>query len=128
MTPKELEDKNLALIKKMHSILRPFLLKRTKAVVDKTIPPKKEIHVLVGMTKLQTEIYRNLLLKKAPTLNSSRTNLSNILMHLRKVCDHPYLFEGVEDPSSPTLGDHLVKTSGKMIILDKILEKLKYNH
>lgn len=49
-------------------------------------------------------------------------------MHLRKVCDHPYLFEGVEDPSNPSHGEHLVTTSGKMIILDKILEKLKYNH
>lgn len=54
----------------MHKILRPFLLKRTKAVVDKSIPPKKEVHVLVGLTKLQLEIYRNLLLKKSPTLES----------------------------------------------------------
>ena len=49
-------------------------------------------------------------------------------MHLRKACNHPYLFEGAEDPNMPALGDHLYKTSGKMLILDKILEKLKYNH
>jgi SWI/SNF-related matrix-associated actin-dependent regulator of chromatin subfamily A member 5 len=42
-------------------------------------------------------------------------------MQLRKVCNHPYLFEGIEDPSLPTLGDHLINTSGKMIVLDKIL-------
>ena len=109
-------------------ILRPFLLKRTKANIDKSIPPKKEIHVYVGLTKLQTEIYKNLLLKKAPTSNAAKTSLMNILMHLRKACNHPYLFEGVEDPNKSPYGEHLITSSGKMIILDKILEKLKYNH
>ena len=49
-------------------------------------------------------------------------------MHLRKACNHPYLFEGIEEPDAPTLGEHLITTSGKMMILDKLLEKLKYNH
>lgn len=44
---------------------------------------------------------------------------------LRKVCNHPYLFEGVEDPGLPLLGEHLVETSGKMVILDKLLHRLK---
>lgn len=127
-TQEEVEKKNIELIKQLHKILRPFLLKRTKAVIDKSIPPKKEIHVYVGLTKLQTEIYKNLLLKKAPTENSNKTSMMNILMHLRKACNHPYLFEGVEDQSKSPYGDHLVTSSGKMIILDKILEKLKYNH
>ena len=82
----------------------------------------------VGLTKIQTEIYKNLLLKKAPTANSNKTSMMNILMHLRKACDHPYLFDGVEDSNEPSLGDHLITASGKMIILDKILERLKYNH
>lgn len=43
-------------------------------------------------------------------------------MHLRKVCNHPYLFEGAEESGLPVLGDHLIQTSGKMIILDKLLE------
>lgn len=99
MPQSEIEKKNLELINQMHMILRPFLLKRTKAHIDKSIPPKKEIHVYVGLTKLQTEIYKNLLLKKAPTSNAAKTSLMNILMHLRKACNHPYLFEGVEDPN-----------------------------
>ena len=44
------------------------------------------------------------------------------------MCNHPYLFEGVEDPSLPTLGEHLIEASGKMMILDKLLEKVKNNH
>lgn len=46
-------------------------------------------------------------------------------MQLRKVCNHPYLFEGVEDPSLPTLGDHLINVSGKMMILDQILKSVE---
>ena len=49
-------------------------------------------------------------------------------MQLRKACNHPYLFPETEDPNLPVLGDHLYQTSGKMIIVNKILEKLKYNH
>lgn len=88
----ELEKKNIELINSLHKILRPFILKRTKAVIDKTIPPKKEIHLYVGLTKVQTEIYRNLLLKRFPTENSSKSSMLNVLMQLRKACNHPYLF------------------------------------
>lgn len=47
-----MEKKNLELITSLHKILSPFLLKRTKVVIDKSIPPKKEIHIFVGLTKL----------------------------------------------------------------------------
>lgn len=49
-------------------------------------------------------------------------------MQLRKVCNHPYLFEGAEEPDLPVLGDHLTNTSGKMIILDKLLDKFYGHH
>lgn len=49
-------------------------------------------------------------------------------MQLRKVCNHPYLFEGVEDPELPTLGDHLIRASGKLIVLDKLLERIRKGH
>lgn len=44
-------------------------------------------------------------------------------MQLRKVCNHPYLFEGVEPPGSDTYGEHLKEASGKLIIVDKLLKK-----
>lgn len=47
-------------------------------------------------------------------------------MQLRKVCNHPYLFEGVEEEGAPELGEHMIEASGKMIILDKLLKKLKH--
>ena len=48
-------------------------------------------------------------------------------MELKKTCNHPYLFGGIEDPTAPLLGDHLINVSGKMIILDKLLSKLYEN-
>lgn len=46
-------------------------------------------------------------------------------MQLRKVCNHPYLFDGVEEEGLPPLGMHLINNSGKLIIVDKLLQKLR---
>ncbi len=56
----------------------------------------------------------------------SKIRLLNIVMQLRKVCNHPYLFDGAE-PTPYTNGDHLVTNTGKLVILDKLLPKLKSN-
>lgn len=53
-----------------------------------------------------------------------RTSMTNILMQLRKCADHPYLFKGVE-PEPFVDGDHLINVSGKMIILQKLIEKVQ---
>ena len=45
-------------------------------------------------------------------------------MQLRKVCNHPYLFEGVEPEGADEFGEHLIEASGKLIFLDKLLEKI----
>ena len=50
--------------------------------------------------------------------------MTNILMQLRKCADHPYLFKGVE-PEPFVDGDHLINVSGKMIILQKLIEKVQ---
>ncbi len=54
----------------------------------------------------------------------NRKSLTNILLNLRKCCNHPYLFDGVE-PEPYEEGEHLVNSCGKMILLDKLLKKLK---
>jgi len=41
--------------------------------------------------------------------------------HCRKVCNHPYLFEGAEEGPPYITGEHLVQHSGKMVMLDKLL-------
>jgi SWI/SNF-related matrix-associated actin-dependent regulator of chromatin subfamily A member 5 len=46
-------------------------------------------------------------------------------MQLRKCCNHPYLFDGMEPGPPYTTDKHLVDNCGKMVILDKLLTKLK---
>ena len=48
----------------------------------------------------------------------------NMLMQLRKVCNHPYLFEEVEEEGQDEYGEHLILNSGKMICVDKLLQKV----
>ena len=73
---------------------------------------------------MQIELYKKILVKQQISQHYSKSSLNNTLMQLRKVCNHPYLFEGVEDESLPTLGEHLITVSGKMMVLDKILGRL----
>ena len=47
----------------------------------------------------------------------------HIVMQLRKVCCHPYLFDGVEPEDAPEYGEHLIDVCGKMRFLDKLLER-----
>ena len=81
------------------------------------------MHVFVGLTELQLQLYRNLLQKRNTSEDEKRTYL-NLLMQLRKVCCHPYLFPEVESKSDPNIGEHIVNTSGKLIILDRLLRKI----
>jgi SWI/SNF-related matrix-associated actin-dependent regulator of chromatin subfamily A member 5 len=48
-----------------------------------------------------------------------------LLMQLRKVCNHPYMFEDLEEEGAEEFGEHLVTNSSKMVFLDKLLTKLK---
>ena len=110
----------------LHKILRPFLLRRLKADVEKDLPPKREIKLLIGLSEMQRRWYSNILEKNIDVLNAmgaNRTRMLNMLMQLRKCANHPYLFEGAETPPF-TNDERLVKHSGKMCLLDKLLQKL----
>ncbi|GMH56592.1 hypothetical protein TrST_g9056 [Triparma strigata] len=113
----------------LHKILRPFMLRRLKSDVAKGLPPKTETLLMVGMSAMQKELYKKLLLRDIDSLSSKgetgRTAVLNIIMQLRKACGHPYLFEGMEDRTLHPLGEHLVENCGKMVLLDKLLKKLK---
>ena len=78
---------------------------------------------------MQAQWYRKVLMRDLQTLSDGRggkgsTHAQNIVMHLRKVCNHPYLFEGAE-PGPPFIdGEHMVENCGKMVVLDKLLKRL----
>ncbi|CAD8072522.1 unnamed protein product [Paramecium sonneborni] len=120
----ELEQRNLEMVQKFQKILRPFMLRRTKAEVERMLPPKQEIHLFIKMSNLQKQMYQNILIHNNPHEGDDKGFYMNKLMQLRKICLHPYLFPEVEDKSLPALGEHLVEVGGKMRVLDKFLQKL----
>lgn len=61
------------------------------------------MHIFVGLTDAQLKVYKSLLQNKSASEEDKKVYL-NLLMQLRKVCNHPYLFEGVEAPDAPSLG------------------------
>ncbi|BGP15381.1 hypothetical protein JCM10213_001427 [Rhodosporidiobolus nylandii] len=129
---KEAEDEaSNNVVKQLHSVLRPFLLRRVKMDVEKSLLPKKEINVYVGMTELQRKWYKSILEKDIDAVNGvsgkkeGKTRLQNIVMQLRKCCNHPYLFDGAEPGPPFTTDEHLVEAAGKMVVLDKLLKSMK---
>ena len=114
-------------VKQLHKVLRPFLLRRLKKEVEKNLPPKKETILQVGMSEMQKTWYKNCLQKDFEIVNSGgdRSRLLNVVMQLRKCCNHPYLFQGAEPGPPYTTGEHLVQNSGKMILLERLLVKLQ---
>ena len=54
---------------------------------------------------------------------SAWQKLMNILMQLRKCCNHPYTLPHTE-PDPYYLGEHIIHASSKFIVLDKMIEEL----
>ncbi|XP_035818674.1 probable helicase CHR10 isoform X4 [Zea mays] len=114
-------------------VLKAFMLRRTKFLLIESgilaLPPLTELTVMVPLTQLQKKLYMSVLRKELPTLisfargSSRHQSLQNIVIQLRKVCSHPYLFSGIE-PEPYVEGEHLIQASGKLIVLDLILKKL----
>jgi SWI/SNF-related matrix-associated actin-dependent regulator of chromatin subfamily A member 5 len=118
-------------VQQLHRVLRPFLLRRVKSDVEKSLLPKKEVNVYIGMADMQVKWYQKILEKDIDAVNGaggkreSKTRLLNIVMQLRKCCNHPYLFEGAEPGPPYTTDEHLVYNAGKMIVLDKLLKRMQ---
>eukprot|EP01120_Amphizonella_sp_Union-15-10_P015452 TRINITY_DN7958_c0_g1_i2.p1 TRINITY_DN7958_c0_g1~~TRINITY_DN7958_c0_g1_i2.p1 ORF type:complete len:767 (+),score=144.67 TRINITY_DN7958_c0_g1_i2:99-2399(+) len=82
------------LVSKLHCILEPFLLRRLKIDVDIDVPPKREIVLYCPFSDHQKAFYDLLITRdKDLILSNVKLRLLNILMQLRKVCNHPYLLE-----------------------------------
>jgi SWI/SNF-related matrix-associated actin-dependent regulator of chromatin subfamily A member 5 len=120
-----------AIVQQLHKVLRPFLLRRVKVDVEKSLLPKREINVYVPLSEMQRKWYRSILEKDIDAVNGlqskkeGKTRLLNIIMQLRKCCNHPYLFDGAEPGPPFTTDEHLVFNSGKMLVLDKLLKSMK---
>lgn len=121
-------------VKRLHDMLGPHMLRRLKADVLKNMPTKSEFIVRVELSPMQKKYYKYILTRNFEALNSrtggQQVSLLNIMMDLKKCCNHPYLFPAAsqEAPSLPSglyETSALVKSSGKLVILQKMLRKLK---
>ncbi|KAI8816220.1 SNF2 family N-terminal domain-containing protein [Fimicolochytrium jonesii] len=121
-------------VTQLHKVLRPFLLRRIKADVEKSLLPKKRLNIYVGMSVMQRKWYQRLLEKDIDAVNNAlgekstkarATRLQNIVMQLRKCCNHPYLFDGAEPGPPYTTDEHIVENAGKMVVLDRLLTRSK---
>ncbi|KAK9447087.1 SNF2 family N-terminal domain-containing protein [Limtongia smithiae] len=56
------EENKHQIVSNLHAILKPFLLRRLKADVDLSLPPKREYVLYAPLTTAQQELYRHLVL------------------------------------------------------------------
>jgi len=124
-------------VEKLQKVLKPYLLRRVKGDVEKALPPRVETLIEVELTGTQKRWYRavferNVECLLGPANLRTKTSLNNLAMQLRKCCNHPYLMEGAEEAelkgkelSPDEVMEELILASGKTVLLNKLLPKLK---
>lgn len=127
------QEETMLIIRRLHKVLRPFLLRRLKKEVESQLPDKTEYVIKCDQSALQKVIYRHMqkgLLLDAK-MSSGARSLMNTVVHLRKLCNHPFLFPNIEDSCraywkvNEVNGTDLMRVAGKLELLDRILPKLK---
>jgi len=144
------EERDNKTISKLHTILDPFLLRRLKSdVLAGMLPRKREYLLFAPLTETQqkyNEAIGNRTLaalvekeasggykqdeaggwSKNGAVNKNATSLQNILMQMRKNCNHPYLFQAPLDPmGNVVIDERIVKSAGKLQLLDRMLKVLR---
>lgn len=136
------EEETILIIRRLHKVLRPFLLRRLKKEVESQLPEKVEYVIKCDMSSLQRILYNHM--HKAGVLltdgsekdkkgRGGTKTLMNTIMQLRKICNHPFLFQHIEESMAEHLGFHsgivqgpdVFRVAGKFDLLDRILPKLK---
>lgn len=125
------EEEQLLVIRRLHKVLRPFLLRRLKKDVEKDLPEKQERVIRCRFSALQAKLYKQLVTHNKLAVSDGKggktpvRGLSNMLMQLRKLCNHPFVFDSVEEELNPgkATNDLIWRTAGKFELLDRILPK-----
>ncbi|CAK7211793.1 transcriptional regulator [Sporothrix curviconia] len=127
------EEEQILVIRRLHKVLQPFLLRRLKKDVEKDLPDKTEKVIKCKFSALQSRLYKEMLNNNKLIVSDGKggkTNargLSNIIMQLRKLCNHPFVFDEIETVMNPQSisNDLLWRTAGKFELLERILPKYK---
>ncbi|KAL4784496.1 SNF2 family N-terminal domain-containing protein [Aspergillus varians] len=91
-----MDDEAKQVVTKLHTVLRPYILRRLKADVEKQMPGKYEHVVYCRLSKRQRYLYDGFMSRaqtKETLASGNYLSIINCLMQLRKVCNHPDLFE-----------------------------------
>ncbi|KAJ6984629.1 protein CHROMATIN REMODELING 5-like isoform X2 [Populus alba x Populus x berolinensis] len=119
----------------LHMELRPHILRRVIKDVEKSLPPKIERILRVEMSPLQKQYYKWILERNFHDLNKgvrgNQVSLLNIVVELKKCCNHPFLFESADHGYGGDIStndssklERIILSSGKLVILDKLLVRL----
>ncbi|KAL4709787.1 hypothetical protein ACJJTC_001241 [Scirpophaga incertulas] len=136
------EEETILIIRRLHKVLRPFLLRRLKKEVESQLPDKVEYIIKCDMSGLQRVLYKHMQSKGVLLTDGSEKGnkgkggakaLMNTIVQLRKLCNHPFMFQHIEEKfcdhigtgSGVVTGPDLYRVSGKFELLDRILPKLK---
>ncbi|XP_033256507.1 chromodomain-helicase-DNA-binding protein 1 isoform X3 [Orcinus orca] len=116
----------------LHKELEPFLLRRVKKDVEKSLPAKVEQILRMEMSALQKQYYKWILTRNYKALSKgskgSTSGFLNIMMELKKCCNHCYLIKPPDNNefyNKQEALQHLIRSSGKLILLDKLLIRLR---
>ncbi|WFD32163.1 DNA helicase [Malassezia sp. CBS 17886] len=126
----DIADVDQSKIQALHERLENVMLRRLKRDVVKELPTKSEQILRVEMSAMQQRMYKGILTRNYALLSgatSTQISLLNVAIELKKASNHPYLFDGAEPPSrsrDDTLRG-LIMHSGKMVLLDKLLARLR---
>ncbi|XP_015063037.1 probable ATP-dependent DNA helicase CHR12 [Solanum pennellii] len=119
------DEEELLIIRRLHHVIRPFILRRKKDEVEKFLPGKTQVVLKCDMSAWQKVYYQQVTDVGRVGLDSGTgrsKSLQNLSMQLRKCCNHPYLFVAEYNIYRK---EEIVRASGKFELLDRLLPKLR---
>lgn len=91
-----MDEETMATVTKLHTVLRPYVLRRLKSDVEREMPHKYEHVMPCRLSKRQRFLYNDFMARaktRESLASGNYLSIINCLMQLRKVCNHPDLFE-----------------------------------
>ncbi|XP_042939804.1 probable ATP-dependent DNA helicase CHR12 isoform X3 [Carya illinoinensis] len=117
------DEEELLVIRRLHQVIRPFILRRKKDEVEKYLPGKSQVILKCDTSAWQKLYYQQITdVGRVGLDNGKSKGLQNLTMQLRKCCNHPYLF--VAPSYDMWQKEEIVRASGKFELLDRLLPKL----
>ncbi|KAB1149896.1 DEAD/DEAH box helicase [Streptomyces luteolifulvus] len=116
-------------VARLARLVRPFLLRRKKSDpgIVPELPPKTETDHPVPLTREQAALYEAVVRESLLAIETAegiarRGLVLKLLTSLKQVCDHPALY--LKEEHGPGTGDRLAARSGKLALLDELLDTL----